>query len=83
MKQFQFRLNELKDGLKSVFSDRTDDASAVQYFQVIICSHVSTKQQFTCQNIFCIFLRLNIVLHLSTVFEFDWLSDIGTLQVIN
>ena len=68
MKQFQFRLNELKDGLKSVFSDRTDDASAVQYFQVIICSHVSTKQQFTCQNIF---LRLNIVHHLSTVFEFD------------
>lgn len=34
MKQFQFRLNELKDGLKSVFSDRTDAASAVQYFQV-------------------------------------------------
>lgn len=42
MKQFQFRLNELKDGLKSVFSDRTDDASAVQYFQVIICSPLST-----------------------------------------
>ncbi|XP_011431878.3 histone-arginine methyltransferase CARMER isoform X1 [Magallana gigas] len=33
MKQFQFRLNELTDGLKSVFSDRTDSASAVQYFQ--------------------------------------------------
>lgn len=36
MKQFQFRLNELTDGLKSVFSDRTDSASAVQYFQVLI-----------------------------------------------
>lgn len=36
MKQFQFRLNELKDGLKSVFSDRTDSASAVQYFQVLV-----------------------------------------------
>ena len=83
MKQFQFRLNELKDGLKSVFSDRTDDASAVQYFQVIICSPLSTVQQFTCQNIICIFLHLNIVHNLSTVFEFDWLLDIGTLQVIN
>lgn len=46
MKQFQFRLNELKDGLKSVFSDRTDSASAVQYFQVLVIKvFLSDSQQ--------------------------------------
>ena len=34
MKSFQFRLKELKNGLKSVFNDRTEESSAVQYFQV-------------------------------------------------
>ncbi|XP_033738119.1 histone-arginine methyltransferase CARMER-like isoform X1 [Pecten maximus] len=33
MKTFQFRLKEIKSGLKSTFSERTDEASAVQYFQ--------------------------------------------------
>ncbi|OWF34837.1 Histone-arginine methyltransferase CARM1 [Mizuhopecten yessoensis] len=33
MKTFQFRLKELTSGLKSTFSERTDEASAVQYFQ--------------------------------------------------
>ncbi|KAJ8306635.1 hypothetical protein KUTeg_017180 [Tegillarca granosa] len=33
MKAFQYRLKEFKLGMKSVFTDRTDEASAVQYFQ--------------------------------------------------
>ncbi|KAL3869119.1 hypothetical protein ACJMK2_041841 [Sinanodonta woodiana] len=33
LKSFQFRLKELQKGLKSVFSERTEDSSAVQYFQ--------------------------------------------------
>lgn len=33
MKSFLYRLNEFTTGRKSVFSERTDDASAVQYFQ--------------------------------------------------
>ncbi|XP_014773022.1 histone-arginine methyltransferase CARM1 isoform X1 [Octopus bimaculoides] len=33
MKSFLYRLNEFTNGRKSVFSERTDDASAVQYFQ--------------------------------------------------
>lgn len=34
VKSFQFKLKELQQGLSSVFTDRTDEASAVQYFQV-------------------------------------------------
>ncbi|KAL5021638.1 hypothetical protein ScPMuIL_000793 [Solemya velum] len=33
LKSFKFRLKELRSGYKSVFSERTDEASAVQYFQ--------------------------------------------------
>ncbi|XP_060582592.1 histone-arginine methyltransferase CARMER-like isoform X2 [Ruditapes philippinarum] len=33
VKSFQFKLKELKQGLSSIFTDRTDEASAVQYFQ--------------------------------------------------
>ena len=34
VKAFQFKFKELRSGLMSMFSDRTDEASAVQYFQV-------------------------------------------------
>ncbi|XP_052246669.1 histone-arginine methyltransferase CARMER-like isoform X2 [Dreissena polymorpha] len=33
VKSFQFKLKELQEGLSSVFTERTDEASAVQYFQ--------------------------------------------------
>lgn len=33
MKQFQFRFKEMRSVLKSVFTERTEEASAVQYFQ--------------------------------------------------
>lgn len=34
VKSFQFKLKELQEGLSSIFTERTDEASAVQYFQV-------------------------------------------------
>ncbi|XP_052775248.1 histone-arginine methyltransferase CARMER-like isoform X2 [Mya arenaria] len=33
VKSFQFKLKELQEGLSSIFTERTDEASAVQYFQ--------------------------------------------------
>lgn len=61
MKQFQFRLNELTDGLKSVFSDRTDSASAVQYFQVLIkFSCLSLSKSIRLVTIFTVFCSLYI-----------------------
>lgn len=36
MRAFRDRIKKLREGLKSVFTERTDEASAVQYFQVSI-----------------------------------------------
>ncbi|WAR23421.1 CARM1-like protein [Mya arenaria] len=36
VKSFQFKLKELQEGLSSIFTERTDEASAVQYFQVVL-----------------------------------------------
>ncbi|KAK3090314.1 hypothetical protein FSP39_010867 [Pinctada imbricata] len=52
MKTFQFRLRELRNGLKSVFTDRTDEASAVQYFQFY--GYLSQQQNMMQDYIRCL-----------------------------
>lgn len=43
VKSFLHQLKELRSDAKSVFRSRTDDASAVQYFQVRILAQIILK----------------------------------------
>jgi hypothetical protein len=72
MKQFQFRFKEMTSCLKSVFTERTEEASAVQYFQVNSPVYVAMR----CTWLICMYILNYGTVHKNTNFVLEVMNKV-------